>query len=207
MQRFLALFLLALVGGSTADWQISGAAGFGNYGSQVITTPAGTAQAGIGPRFVLNAAIGCQFGEHLAVEGAWTYQDGDFQLSSGGTKTAFDASAQALHADLLWFVPVRAEHLRPYLVGGTGGKFYTGSEVPGPRPLAQFGSFRQATDTRPLLTFGGGVEWKLSQRWALRLDLRDFATPFPTSVIVPAPGANLGGWLHDFVPSVGVTFR
>jgi hypothetical protein len=103
MQRFLALFLLAVVGGSTADWQITAAAGFGTYGSQAITAQAGTAQAGIGPRFVLNAAIGRQFGEHLAVEGAWTYQDGDFQLSSGGTKTAFDASAQALHADLLWF--------------------------------------------------------------------------------------------------------
>jgi hypothetical protein len=172
-----------------------------------FSAPAGSAQAGIGARFLLNAAIGRQIGQHLAVEGVWTYQDGDFELSSSGTKTAFDASAQAVHADFLGYLRSRSRRWRPFAAAGAGAKFYTGSETPAPRPLSQFGSFRQGTDSRALLTFGGGMEWNLSHRWAMRLQLSDYATPFPIGVIVPAAGANLGGWLHDFVAVFAVTIR
>jgi len=207
MLRSLALLLLVAGCGLAGDWQATATAGFGAYHPVTFSAPAGSAQAGIGPRFVLNAAIGRQIGRHLAVEGAWTYQDGDFELSSGGTKTAFDASAQAVHADLLGYLRPRSSRWRPFVVAGAGAKFYTGSETPASRPLSQFGSFRQGTDSRALLMFGGGMEWSLSTRWVLRLELSDYATPFPTSVIVPAAGANLGGWLHDFVAVFGITIR
>lgn len=87
----------------------------------------------------------------------------------------------------------RPSKLRPYLEGGGGAKFYHGVEELRPRPLAQFGSFRDGVDPRPLLTAGGGLEWTCSRHWAVRLDLRDCATPFPTSVIVPATGGDLHG--------------
>jgi hypothetical protein len=64
-----------------------------------------------------------------------------------------------------------------------------------------------AIDARRLLTFGGGVEWGLTEHWSLRLDLRDYAAPFPTAVIVPAAGVSSPGWQHDFVPTIGVTFK
>ena len=141
------------------------------------------------------------------MEGAWTYQDGDFELSSGGIKTAFDASAQAAHADLLGYLRPRSSRWRPFVAAGAGAKFYTGSETPASRPLAQFGSFHQGTDSRPLLVFGGGMEWNDSPRWALRLELCDYATPFPSSVIVPAASVTQGGWLHDLVAVFGITIR
>ena len=192
---------------AAADWQATGAAGFGLYHPLSYTAPAGTAQAGIGPRYVLDAAAGRYFADRFVVEAAYTFQDGDFELSSGGRKTAFDANAHALHLDLLFYLRRREATLRPYLVGGGGAKFYHGVEKPAARPLAQFGSFRDGVDSRGLVTFGGGVEWSIASRWSLRLDLRDYATPFPTSVIVPAPGSNLSGWFHDFTTTVGVTFR
>jgi hypothetical protein len=41
----------------------------------------------------------------------------------------------------------------------------------------------------------------------LRLELADRATPFPDNVIVPAAGARLSGWLHDFMAVIGFTIR
>ena len=207
MGRYGVLLVLLAGCAAAGDWQATASAGFGAYHPATFSAPVGNAQAGIGPRFVLNAAVGRQIGNHLALEGAWTYQDGDFELSSQGTKTAFDASAQAVHADLLGYLRSRSSHWRPFLLGGAGAKFYTGSETPAPRPLSQFGSFRRGTDTRALLLFGGGVEWNHSRRWALRLELSDYATPFPTSVIVPAVDVHAGGWLHDFVAVFGITIR
>jgi hypothetical protein len=207
MGRYGVLLVLLAACAAAGDWQATAGAGFGAYHPATFSAPAGNAQAGIGPRFVLNAAVGRQIGNHLALEGAWTYQDGDFELSSQGTKTAFDASAQAVHADLLGYLRSRSSRWRPFLLGGAGAKFYTGSETPAPRPLSQFGSFRRGTDNRALLLFSGGVEWNHSRRWALRLELCDYTTPFPTSVIVPAVGVHAGGWLHDFVAVFGITIR
>jgi len=205
MLRSLALILSSIGSCLAADWQFSAGAGFGSYHPVTFTSAAGNAQAGIGPRTVLDAAGGRRISDRFAIEAAWTYQDGDFELASGGTKTAFDADAHAVHADSLGYL--RRSRMRPYLVGGAGAKFYHGSEPPGSRPLAQFGSFRDGIDTRPLLTFGGGVEWSLSEHWSLRLDLRDYATPFPSAVILAASSVPSHGWLHDFVPVIGVTFR
>lgn len=203
----LALPLLASFMVSAADWQITGGAGFGAYHPLSYQAPAGKAQEGIGPRYALTVSGGRRFGGRFALEGAWAFQDGDFELSSGGRKTAFDANAHAIHADLLYYLRQPEATLRPYLVAGAGARFYHGIEAMNPRPLAEFGSFRDGIDTRPLATFGGGVEWALGSHWGLRLDVRDYATPFPTSVIVQAPGSNLSGWFHDLVATVGITLR
>ena len=208
MLRCLALFFFFVGNCVAGDWQATAAAGFGSYHPLTFSAPAGTAEAGIGPRYMLNAAVGRRFGEHFAIEGVWTFQDGDFEISSGGVKTAFDANAHAVHGDVLGYLLPRSSRFRPYVVGGAGGKFYHGQEPPNPaRPLAQFGGFRDGTDSRALLTYGGGVEYRFSPRWSLRLDLRDYTTPFPASVIVPVAGAHLNGWLHDFGTVLGVTFR
>lgn len=210
MPRYSLLFPFLLLSSTpcrAADWQATAAVGFGLYHPIQFSAPAGSAEAGIGPRYALNAAAGRRIGEHFVLEAGWMFQDGDFELSSGGVKTAFDANAHAVYADMIWHPRRQLGGLRPYLEGGTGVKFYHGVESPGSRPLAQFGSFRAGVDPRPMLTFGGGLEWPLSSHWALRLDIRDCATPFPTSVIVPAQGANLHGWLHDFVPTIGFTLK
>lgn len=201
----LGLVLFA-VSGQAGEWEASGGAGFGMYHPLSYSTAAGSAEAGIGPRYALNAAIGRQFAGRFAAEAVYTFQDGDFEISSGGSKTAYDANTHATHGDVLVYFG-RWKGFRPYVAAGAGVKFYRGLEQPGVRPLGEFGSFRRATDTRPLLLFGGGVEWALSSHFGLRLDARDYTTPFPASVIVPAGGAHVSGWLHDFVPVLSITVR
>ena len=177
------------------------------YRALTYRAPAGVASAVIGPRYALDAKIGRRFLERFAVEAAYSFQDGDYEIASGGRKTAFDAHTHAIHGDVSAYLRRSSQALRPYLVVGTGAKFYQGIEQPHPRPLNEFGGFRQGVDARALLTFGAGVEWTFGPHLALRLDARDYATPFPASAIVPATGSNLGGWIHDFVPILGMELR
>jgi hypothetical protein len=207
MLRDWTLILLLASCCQAADWEALAAAGFGEYHPVTYTAPAGTASAGIGARYVLNAAVSRWISQRFAAEAGWIFQDGDFEISSGGMKTAFDGHAHAVYVDLRGNLLKRPAKLQPFLEGGGGARFYSGIEEIHPRPLGQFGSFRDGTDARAMITAGGGLEWTLSPHWALRLDLRYVTTPFPTSIVVPAPGANLHGWLNDFVSTFGVTFK
>jgi len=193
--------------GWAGEWQATASAGFGKYHYVSLQGPPGTGDVGIGARYVLDAAIGRALGDHLAVEGAWTFQDGDFEIRSGEVKTAFDAHAHAIHGDLYYYFRARQARLRPFVEAGIGTKLYHGIEAVRPRPLAQFGAFAHAVDGRVLLIGGAGVELGLSSHWAVRASIRDFSTPFPDSVIVPAAGVHTGGWLHDVLATVGITFR
>jgi hypothetical protein len=40
----------------------------------------------------------------------------------------------------------------------------------------------------------------------LRVEVHDFATPFPKKVITPNLGAKVSGWIHDIVPMVGLSY-
>jgi hypothetical protein len=205
--RVVSLLAVSAFGLSAADWQATASAGFGKYHYVSLDAPSATGDAGIGARYALDASIGRAIGEHLAIEGAWTFQDGDFEIRSGAQKTAFDAHAHSIHGDLYYYIRQRSVRVRPFAEFGAGVKLYQGIETVRPRPLAVLGSFAHQVDGRALLIFGGGVDYRLIGHWGLRFSVRDFATPFPSSVIVPASGVKVGGWLHDLVVAAGVQWR
>jgi hypothetical protein len=59
---------------------------------------------------------------------------------------------------------------------------------------------------KPLITVGGGVKVAVSKHVGIRLEVRDYVTPFPNDVVTPVPPVNHSGWLHDIVPTVGLNF-
>jgi hypothetical protein len=56
-----------------------------------------------------------------------------------------------------------------------------------------------------MVSLGAGVRFRIANHAFLRFDFRDYLTPFPSRVIMPAPGAALSGWMHDFTPMVGIS--
>jgi hypothetical protein len=72
------------------------------------------------------------------------------------------------------------------------------------QPLMQYAYLTRTRELKPMLTVGGGVKFHLARRMILHVDLRDQITGFPSQVIAPAPGMAIKGWLHDFVPTVGL---
>ena len=119
-----------------------------------------------------------------------------------------DAAAHALHYDFLLYATNRRSHLRPFAAAGAGIKRFTATGQESlSQPLSQFATLRHADEVKALISFGGGVKVSLSEHWLLRVDFRDYATPFPKKLIAPAPDAKVHGWLHDFVPMLGLDWR
>ena len=72
------------------------------------------------------------------------------------------------------------------------------------QPLSNFAFLTHTDQVKPLVSLGGGLKFALSDHWQARVDFRDYATPFPEKLFAPAAGAKIHGWLHDFVPLLGV---
>jgi len=188
------------------DLEIGGAGGFGFYRDATITNASGSAQAGFGPRFVLGAVAGWNWRRHFAVEGRYTYQDGDLAVRSQGREANLDGSAQSALAEFVFSPQARTSRFRFFGAVGGGVKVYqAGPLSAGPQPLTDFATLQKATQAEPLITYGAGVKYAISDHWTVRVEFRDYATPFPTGVITPAPGARLSCWLHDLVPTLGIS--
>ncbi|MBZ5620623.1 MAG: porin family protein [Acidobacteriia bacterium] len=200
-----SLSLVFMLPAISQDNQIGLGIGFGFYRDATINNAGATAQAGFGPRFAFSAAAGHNWGEHLGGEARYTYQDGDLELKSAGREANLDGEGHSFLGELLFYGAGRKSRIRPFAAAGFGAKIYRGTGTAGPQPLQNFATLQAVSQTRALVTFGGGLTYALSDRWLLRLDLRDYATPFPTGVIAPAPGSRLSGWLHDFVPVLGIS--
>jgi hypothetical protein len=210
MRDLPALLLLALAadGCWAQSWSIGGAGGFSFYRDVTITNPSGSANAGFGPRVALSGVLGEDVLEHFGGEFRYAFLDGDSELKSHGTEANMDAASHALHFDFLAYATGRKARLRPFVAAGGGFKYYTGTGKEDPtQPLSDFAFLTHTNQIEGLVSFGGGVKAPVSDHWLVRLDFRDYATPFPDKVIAPAPGAKLHGWLHDFVVMVGVDWK
>jgi len=188
-------------------WETGAAGGFGFYRDAALSGTTGTGRAGFGARFALSAMAGRSLGERFGVEGRYMFQDGDLEIASHGAEANLDGDASAFLGELVFSPLRRRAFLRPFVAAGAGVRIYRGTqEVPLDEPLMNLALLHRATQAVGLLTYGGGVKLHFARRWWLRLDLRDYVTPFPTRVISAAPGARLQGWLHDFVPVAGVSW-
>ena len=188
-------------------WEAGAAIGFGFYHDASLTGPTTSGRAGFGDRFVLSAMFGHSLGQRFSIEGRYTFQDGDPEIVSGTSRANLDGDSSSLLAEIVFSPFRRHAWIRPYLAAGGGMKIYRGSGTPAAvEPLMDLAVLHSATDAVGLFTYGGGVKFRLSRHLWLRLDLRDYTTPFPTRVITPAPGVKVGGWLHDFVPTLGLSW-
>ena len=187
------------------SWSVGAAGGFGFYHDATITNATGSASAGFGPRFAAGAVLGEDVAEHFGGELRYTFRDGDSELRFNGREANLDAASHALHLDFLVYATPRHSRFRPFLAGGAGMKRYTGTGRVDPnQPLTSFALLAHEDQVKALVSVGGGVKFMLADHWLVRVDFRDYATPFPERVIVPAVGAKVHGWLHDFVPLFGV---
>ena len=74
------------------------------------------------------------------------------------------------------------------------------------QPLSDFAVLTRTQEVKPLISVGGGVKYTLTGHAALRVDFREYISPFPEKLFVTAPGAKIKGWLYDSVPLVGLSY-
>jgi TPP-dependent trihydroxycyclohexane-1,2-dione (THcHDO) dehydratase len=100
----------------------------------------------------------------------------------------------------------REARLRPFIAFGGGIKYYRGTGAEQEfQPLQNFAVLTRTSEWLPMLSVGGGVKFRIAKHALVRFDFRDYMTPFPTRVILPAGGSSVSGWLHDLTPMVGIS--
>ena len=200
------LLLACALGCAGQSWEIGAAAGYGLYRNASVYAPDGKATAGISNRFTLSGVLGQDRFEYFSGEVRYLYQDGDPFLRASSGKTNIQGQSHAIHYDLLAHFSPRRARIRPYLAVGLGAKWYIANGPENPtQPLSDIALLAHTTDLKGLLTAGGGVKLRFGGV-LVRLDFRDYITPFPKKLIVPVPFATARGLFQQFTPLVGVSY-
>jgi outer membrane protein W len=208
IQVLTAAGVLALAPAAFAQkWEFGGGAGASFYPANTITN--GSASASLDTQTGLAGSLWLANNPtaHWGGEARIDYSRGDLQLSSGNTQAKFNSEAYALHYDFQWY-PIRSEsRVRPYVTAGGGVKYYRGigNEVEF-QPLSQFALLSKTNQLKPMLSVGGGVKFRLTDRIGIRMEVHDYLTTFPDNMIVPNNGSKISGWMQDIVPMVGISY-
>jgi hypothetical protein len=189
--------------------EVGGGAGGSFYTNNSVQGVGGTANAGHRPGFSAAGWIGHHASDRIGGEIRYMFQRNDLKVASGGTRVAFGGHSHAVHYDILVYSRTREDPVRPYVIvgGGVKGYFGTGTES-AYQPLTNFAILTRTHHWQPLIAAGAGVKLAVGARGSLRVEFRDYITPFPKDVIAPGPGSKISGWVHNFAPLVGfsVTF-
>ncbi len=213
MRIVLACVVLMLVGLAATDclaqeWSLGVAGGFGFTRNLTVTNSTGSGKAGFKPGLAVGAYAGNDMYERWGGELRYLYRVSNLKVSGGGQEAGFSGETHVVHYDFLYHTADRDAKVRPFLAAGGGVKVFRGTGIERAfQPASKFALLTRDQEVLGMVSVGGGVKVALSDMMHLRVDFRDYISPFPTQIVAPAPGAKLKGWLHDFVPMVGVGFQ
>lgn len=211
MKMQLVMCAAALVlapAGFAQKWEFGGGVGGGFYTSQTVSGPAGSADAKFNMGVAGSAWLGNTTSRRLGGELRYDYQMGDMHLGANGQTADFGAQTHAVHYDLVIQPRSTEGKIRPFAAVGGGVKVYRGTGTEQLyQPLQDIALLTKVYQVEPLVSVGGGLKFRFTDRIAFRLEVHDYLTPFPKNVIAPARNAKVGGWLQDIVPMFGVSFQ
>jgi Outer membrane protein beta-barrel domain len=206
--RFLAFWItLALTPTLFGQkWEVGAGVGASFYTSQDYKNALSSAKAGLSDGLLASVWLGNNSGNLLGGELRYDYEKTDLKLSSGAASATFGADTHALHYDfLLHFAPTDSR-VRPYVAAGGGVKLYRGiGKEAAFQPLSSLALLTKANEIKGLVSLGAGIKFAIAHAFQLRIEVHDYLTPFPKTVIAPAQGSKVSGWLQDFVALAGLS--
>lgn len=212
MKHFSLLLILALPCAPAVlaqKWEVGVGIGGAFNNAQKFTNAVGTADASLSNGLAASAWLGNNLRGRIGGEIRYDYEMTDYRLSSGGTTATFAGNTQAVHYDFLFHFTSQEASIRPFVAAGAGVKFFhgTGKETAF-QPLQGIALLTKTSETKGLVSVGGGIKFNLNRMLQLRVEAHEYITPFPTKVITAAQGSKTSGWLMDFVPmgALAITF-
>jgi hypothetical protein len=210
MKRFVLRVLVAgafCAAACAQQWEVGAVGGASFLNTVPVSGPGASATAGFAPGVAGGVYFGQTLYSNLTGEIRYDFFQSDLKLSSGGTSASFTGIAHALHYDLIWHTRRKESPTQYYLAVGGGMKLFQGLGSPEAyQPLMQFGYFTKTHAIEPMGTVAGGMTYRLSPRMSLRVEVRDFISPFPKAVLTPAPGMKYGSILNDLTPMAGISY-
>lgn len=193
-------------GAMTPRFEVGGAVVGSFYDKKSFTSAVGNADAGFNPGYGASAWIGHHMYPKISGEIRYDYLRNEMKLDGSGASATFGGESHAVHYDIHYHFADSSSRVRPFVLGGGGFKMFRGTgEERAFQPLSQIAVLTRTTELTGLLTFGVGVKMQLSDRILLRIEFRDNFTRFPKKVIAPNRGSGGDGWVHNFLPSAGLS--
>ena len=206
--RFTLSILAAAVSCFAQHWEIGASAGAAFLPGSPVTSAAGSATAGFQTGITFGAFLGQNLYRHLSGEVHYGFQRSNMKLQSGGTTATFSGVSHTVHYDVILHTGGKESRTQYFAVVGGGLRLFRGTgKESAYQPLSQFGYFTHTQAVKPMASVGGGLKFSLTPHVYLRTEVRDYITAFPTEVLTPAPGAKFGRLLHDFVPTIGISYE
>lgn len=177
-----ATLLLGLAAGAEAQAQQSNSYSFGlesGYAMQLTELPAmfevpatdiqlGSREFEPGTLFGVRAGVRI---DRVSLEALARYMPFAAVIPASGTATEIDATLFTYSANALVWLPEALDRLNPYLALGIGANTYN------------FDVHRSDPTTNLMLNFGLGMEVEIIPMLALRLDVRDNMSNFPSNAV------------------------
>jgi len=199
--------LLLVTAGLAQTWEVGGMTGGGFHLNPSVSSPLGSATAGFRNGPVFGGYLGHNMYRTVSGELHYSYSSSDLKVAGSGQDARFSGEAHAVHYDCLFHTAPQEARTRPFVVVGGGVKVFRGTGTESAyQKLQHLALLTRTHQAKPLFSVGAGARIVLAPRMWLRVEFRDQITPFPKEVVAPGPGAKMGGWLHDFVPMVGLVF-
>ncbi len=203
--------MMMAAAGSLGAQQGTWALGFGGGGSfyfdKSFTAPPGSAEAGFESSFALGAWLTQDLYGKVGGEIRYAFQQNGLRLKAGGETVTMDGRSHAIAYSLQFHFTDRGSSVRPYIAVGGGVKQYAGTGTESAtQPLQDYAILTRTSEWKPLVVFGAGVKFRAGDHVRFHVEVLDYTTPFPKEVILPAPGADLGGWIHNLTPMAGISF-
>jgi hypothetical protein len=193
---------------SAQEWEVGAVGGGSFYLDRTVKAASGASgQAGFQPGYVAGGFLAHNTAGRLGGEIRYLFENADMRLSSGGTKYTFGARAHLVHYDLVIHANAGEDRVRPFVAigGGMKGYFGVGTER-AVQPLSNLAILSRTSQWQPMVSVGAGIKCRISSRLMVRVEVRDYFTRVPKDVLLPSPGASLGGWLHDIMPMASISY-
>jgi len=146
----------------------------------------------------LGTHVGVRF-TRFALEGTFIFVPTDITTKQAGVESSGGQTILIYGANVRVDIPLR-RFFRAFVVGGAGVKQHTKND-----PLTEIGfqpQFESGIDA--MFNGGGGLLLEISQRLAVRLEVRDYVSKFDAWELTSDAG-TLERWQHDLLLTVGTT--
>lgn len=211
MRQFFITSLFALtlgvVGAYAQHGEIGVAVGGSLYRNPSISNGGQQVTAGLNNGFAGSAWLGEQMYKYVGGEIHYTYETNQFNLSGNGANVGFGGDSHSIGYDLHFHLTPRTSRFRPYVFGGGGIKYYQGTGTESAtQPLSRYALLTKENELRPMVSFGGGIKFGITEHLFMRAEFRDMMTSFPTKILTPNAGSTTPNFLHNFVPNAGISY-
>lgn len=134
----------------------------------------------------------------LSADANYGYARNSQRYFSGTGQARVQSGVHAITGDVAVSLPFSISKFSPYVLGGGGGLIF--------HPTGNFGGSVPGADTQAKAAFlyGGGADYLLSSRFALRAEYRGFVYKDPDFSV---SGLKTDSWTHTAQPSAGIVYR